>query len=240
MSIAIVGDWHGNLPFAEKVIRTATMHGATRILHVGDFGVWYPYTFPKYVSDLAGMYGAEVYFIDGNHEDHVYLQSKNPDPIGFVQLAEHVHYITRGTIWEWEGLSFLGLGGAVSVDKSWRKEGISWFPQEVINDQDVMRATRIPRVDVMITHDCPDGVDIPGISDNPYGFPQEDLDASEEHRKILGSVVDSVKPSLLYHGHFHTRYSAMRGETRITGLGDDRGSVSDNVVYLTGPYGSDI
>lgn len=58
------------------------------------------------------------------------------------------------------------------------------------------------------------------------------------HREKLRLVVDAVRPELLLHGHFHSRYEAVltpahgRRETRIVGLDRDDGDMTAQAVVL--------
>nr|WP_142277563.1 hypothetical protein [Mycobacterium timonense] len=130
------------------------------------------------------------------------------------------------------------------MDRRWGRQGRDWWPEEELSAQDTARAIRGGPVDVIVAHDCPAGVAIPGL-DRPSSWPAEDLAASEEHRRRLQSVVDATRPHALFHGHFHRRYNSEYispdgTRTRIVGLAED-GTVSlnANCVLLDLPMRSE-
>ena len=229
MKIAFMGDTHGNFPYTRKALKHVANVGVSTVIHVGDFGVWSPFGFIRSVGDEAERLGITVYFVDGNHEDHVWLSAQPVRDDGFRELHPHVLHIPRGHSWEWEGKRFLGLGGAHSVDRQWRREGVDWFPEETITYSQGFRAGMVENVDYMITHDCPIGVEIPGIAGNPHGFPVEEIHLADNHRRMLGSVVDLVQPKVLVHGHYHVSYHAKRGETFVRGLDMDGTPFTSNM-----------
>lgn len=112
----------------------------------------------------------------------------------------------------------------------------SWRAEEHLADADIERAIAGGPVGVIVSHDCPDGVSIPGLA--PDGlFPPERVADAEAHRLPLGMVVDATPPGLSPHGRLHSHHNAVRrppggGQTAIAGLGGDIGSLSVNVLLL--------
>lgn len=219
-SVAFAGDWHANPLFARKVIRSLADE-VDIIVHLGDFGVGFGDRYLQVVDEAAHEADLVVMFVDGNHEDHAWLEAQPVSDDGVRRLAPRVWHLPRGFRWEWSGLTFLALGGAHSVDRQSRVPGVSWWPGEAISLQEALRASEGGPVDVMVTHDAPAGHIIPGLMP-PGTFPQEEIEASEAHRQMLRRVVDEVRPRALWHGHYHSRY---RVETDygciITGLDCD-------------------
>ncbi len=86
--VLVAGDWHGNRYWALNVIRRVPqlLAGEQRrlILHLGDFGIWPHDEGRRYltaVSTALGQVGAELWFIDGNHEDFTQLAQMAPAPL---------------------------------------------------------------------------------------------------------------------------------------------------------------
>lgn len=231
MKIAFMGDTHGNLPYTHKSLRYAKKNGSDLVVSVGDFGYWDD-NFAHNVGEEAGRLGLQVYFVDGNHEHHEALNALPIRDDGFRVLHDNVAHIPRGTVWTWDGVTFMGLGGAHSVDRLRRVEGHSWFREESLTYGQAFEAGSVPQdIDIMVTHDCPSDVDIPGIAGNPLGFPQIDIELAQKHRELLGYVVDSLQPKMLIHGHYHVRYDDVRDSTIIVGLDCDRKPLDSN-IYL--------
>lgn len=218
MRILLLGDVHGNESWFNRACIEAVKQGCDLILQLGDFGYWEHHASGvRYLSSVEkslAKYQLTCYWIDGNHENHTLLREKyvnegNRTSEGFYRIRENLYYIPRGARWTWDGVSFLGLGGAYSVDKvknsfygfRGRKEGSSWWPEEVITEAEAELAKQGGKVDVMVSHDCPWGVEIPGII-------KDDFPESADNRKTLSDVVRAVRPNMLFCGHYHVRHSA--------------------------------
>ena len=91
--------------------------------------------------------------------------------------------------------------------------------------------------DVLVAHDCPAGVDIPGLAESAHLWPAEELIVAEAHRRRLRFVVDQVRPRTVWHGHYHRRYSARTdlgyGPLSVHGLDCDESTLDSNVVVLS-------
>lgn len=235
--VAFAGDWHGSIRRAEAACRE--LKHVSTIIHVGDFGYWtnIPGTrkFLYRLNRVLEENDQVLLWIDGNHEDHSRIAKLITDPVtGLQPVTQRIWHIPRGHRWVWNNLVWMGLGGAHSIDRKWRTPGHDWWPEESLTDKDIEYASRPGPVDVMVTHDCPQGVDIPVLRGGSSQWPREDVYASDIHRSILRTVVDDVSPRLLVHGHYHCRYHEQlplrNGTTcHVHGLGDDGGSLSDNL-----------
>jgi hypothetical protein len=99
----------------------------------------------------------------------------------------------------------LALGGAYSIDKPQRLyeedkdnvPGTLWWDTEMITDEQVAKAKNALNVDVMLTHDSPKGIEILGIK----GEFNSDL-----NREKVWNVVKTLRPEILFHGHYHRMY----------------------------------
>ena len=207
-TIAFVGDVHADIDHVVRVIRK---HGkkVDVFIQLGDFGYYFVPPFLDAIQEELEKHDAIFLFVDGNHENFPVLHGYPVDKDGVRRLRQRLWHLPRGFRWTWSQVRFLALGGAHSVDRTQRIPGYSWWPEEHLTSADVLWAINGGGVDVMVTHDCPDRVDIPGIS-NPGWFPEEEIRASENHRTILGGVVDTVRPSLLWCGHYHRNYQELR------------------------------
>lgn len=183
------------------------------------------------VAMPSGRFFAErngTVFLTGNCFASLYELPIDPTT-GLRPIRPHIFHLARGLRWRWHGKTWMALGGAHSVDRPMRKSGVSWWPQERLTEADVARAIRGGPVDVIVAHDAPDGYEIPGL---PGGFPPAELYQADLHRKLVGEVVDATRPAVFYHGHYHVRYTAQRGETRVIGLAADGGSFVKSAMLL--------
>lgn len=254
--VMIAGDFHGNGAWAQRAIWQAQKNNCDAIVHAGDFGWWTPiddtHRYLRFVERNLKEAGLHLYWVDGNHEDHSRLnhlgvepRELNPDNVFDygVDVWERIHYLPRGFRWTWHDKTWMALGGAHSVDRRYRKEYLSWWREEELNLQQLEYASREGKVDVIIAHDAPDKVLIPGVhaseklDEKQSMWPPEDIYASNVHRRNIGEVVDAVKADRYYHGHFHVRYDALREgregwKTQVTGLDCDGAHGEDNWVYI--------
>jgi hypothetical protein len=219
--IGVAGDWHGNTAWATRAVRKMAgllpPSGLRVIVHLGDFGIWPGRDGHDYLTALTGALAdadAELWFVDGNHEDFSQLARLQPGPDGRSPVTDRI----------WHGREWLALGGAVSVDRALRTAGVNWWPEEEITWRQAGAVIDAGHADVMVTHDCPAGV--------PHSFPPPppswsaaDLRRSEAHHGLLREVVLAVEPRWLMHGHLHIGYQRRvdlgRGVIEITGMDRD-------------------
>jgi hypothetical protein len=231
--ILVAGDWHGNHLWAVNVIRRIPqlLSGEERriILHLGDFGIWPGTDGRRYlgtVSSVLAEQDAELWFVDGNHEDFTQLESLGSGmlPDGRVPVVPRIYHLPRGHRWDWHGRRWLACGGGVSLDRACRRAGSDWWPQEEISDEQERALTGAGVADVMVCHDCPAAV--------PHSFPrppaewsQADLRRNDAHRARLQRITAAIRPRYLMHGHLHRSYQRDCdfgfGPVQITGLAAD-------------------
>lgn len=239
--IAFAGDWHGDLRFAQKALKYIEKSGTKLIIHTGDFGAWpdekdplSPSGYLRGLESEANRLGITIMFVDGKHEHHSWLGALPIDRDGIRRISNHIWHLPRGFRWEVNGITFLALGGAYSVNRNMLTMGVNCFEEEVIDHGDVEKAIAGGKADVMITHDAPNLVEIP--HSKAHLFPKEAIEIAERHRDLLGKVVDRVQPKHLFHGHFHQRYEAIRARrgfaTAIHGLDCNGGGpdLSHNII----------
>ena len=204
---AVIGDIHEDWGFGSRALSYAAARCATVALQVGDFGFWRrDSVFVAAMSATACSLGIPLLWVDGNHEHHPALAALPIDPAtGLRPVAAGIWHLPRGFTWTWGSVRFLALGGAHSVDRVGRVPGMTWFPDETLHRSDIERALHVDAVDVMITHDAPAGVSIPGV--RPQDWPEADIRSAEAHRVILRGVADQLRPRWWFHGHYHVAYT---------------------------------
>lgn len=196
----VAGDTHGNTPWVERLAATAAEQGCPIAIQVGDFGYFPDHPeglrFLTAVDTACARHGVELWFIDGNHDDHSALAEhrENDTP---VALSDHVTYIPRGARINLGGLRFGFLGGAFSVDWRDRTHGIDWWPNEMTERSDVARLGGEP-LDVLIAHDAPAGLDLAACQ-----LPAEDQVRTDQVRSLIATAVEATRPRIVFHGHWH-------------------------------------
>jgi hypothetical protein len=238
--IGVAGDWHGNTAWATRAVRKMApllpADGPRVIVHLGDFGIWPGPGGREYLARLDATLaeaGAELSFVDGNHEDFTQLARLQPGPDGRAQVTERIFHLPRGHRWRWHGRDWLALGGAVSLDRAGRTEGVDWWPEEEITLRQAGSVIEGGPADVMVTHECPAGVTHTFPPPPPF-WDLRDLARNDAHRERLQRVADAVQPSYLIHGHLHLGYQRTTdfgyGPVQITGL--DRDGAKRNYAVL--------
>ena len=231
MKVAFIGDIHGDHRSAYRSVQSVVVDGnAERVFFVGDFGWDFSDKFLDAMSSIGSEFNVNIEFIDGNHEDFNRLYSF-PIENGYRALRDNVLHIPRGTVMNIGGHNVLFIGGASSIDKAYRKEGESWWPQELITDHDITTAMHNvgdKDITVVVSHEAPF---------LPYGrsddfLPLEVAAVSQSQREKLQYILNQTQPSLWYHGHHHIRYTDTRDNCKIRGLGHDADPVSERTIVV--------
>lgn len=223
--VAICGDWHGNRGWARMISRALPYLApdVTTLLHLGDW--WMP---PNVVDEIFAETNVDrLLVVVGNHEDYGQLTPLlDTHPGEAVQVSTLTWILPRPARLTIGGRSVLALGGASSVDRESRQEGLTWWPDEAITDEHVAAAIAGGPADLMLTHESPAGTPVRPVQkilrSNPHSFTKAALEASAASRARVSQVWDAVRPELLAHGHMHV---AAGGQTedgrRVASLGRD-------------------
>ena len=222
--VAVVGDWHGNLDWVRKIV-TALRERAPEvdtILQLGDFGFFPHRPGNQFVSEVDAWCTAagikRVIVTPGNHEDWSELDrlfaGRPGEP---VRPSDVVWVLPRGFRFILGGHTFLSFGGAASVDFEWRSPNHDWWLAELPTAEDVESAIAGGPVDVLFTHETVSGGTAEverTLRSNPLGFSVEALAYSAVSRRRVTKLWDSVRPTVLAHGHMHVRGEIELGDGR--------------------------
>jgi hypothetical protein len=175
--ILISGDFHANSRNELELITKSSLkkhYGPafkTIQYHIilGDAGFLWP------GNDKTDLYNAKILaarpfktlFLGGNHEP-IYgrdLKEFEQIDLGFghpvYKIYEDfdVYYLERGFSYDIENKHLLVLGGALSIDKAFRRENISWWPGEYWTPQEEERCLELlktdNRFDYVLSHTGP-------------------------------------------------------------------------------------
>ncbi len=206
--IYVTGDTHGNDLLAIHTFcdNHPELTKEDYIIIAGDFGaIWFEDMLEqdlKAFSDLP----VTVLFVDGNHENFDLI---NAYPVetwngGKVhKIKPDIIHLMRGQVFEIAGKTIFTFGGATSIDKFMRKEGVSWWPQELPTyeelDEGLANLKKYGnKVDYIITHSC---------GQRALMYPRLRIAAGikttcpESH--LLSNFEDIVEFKHWYFGHFH-------------------------------------
>ncbi len=202
--VYITGDTHGYYDqFLDRINDNAIPENST-IIVCGDFGfVWRRKVAEIALENLTNL-PYEFLFIDGNHED---FDKLNTYPIvekyggKTHKISDNIHHLMRGQIFVIDGKSFFTMGGAYSVDKAFRREGESWFKDELPSNDDYNEAEKTLKkcnykVDYVITHTIP----APFINHYLHKIPDMHDSELTGYFDWLYNTLDFKK---WFAGHFH-------------------------------------
>jgi len=211
--VVVAGDWDGDRRWATKAFRALreAAPDVETILHVGDF---YPGARPlegssrwlDHIDELARSHGIRRILVTlGNHEPWPKL---SPLIAGGkpAQVSVAVWVLPRPYRFTVAGRDVLSVGGATSVDRSRRVEGVTWFPEEAITDQHVEDAIAGGAADLLLTHESPEPSPVRAVRSaiaRPGRWSADEVEASRASRTRVTRVWDAVWPELLIHGHYH-------------------------------------
>lgn len=200
----VIGDVHGAWGNAEDIINEAiTKEGPLDlIIQVGDMGFGMPGVRPWTFSPPCPSL-----WIDGNHENYFMLNKRDVPNFGYdpyhilwpqewATFLETWEYMPRGTVRE--GILF--IGGAASIDRHYRTEGVDWWPEENISYQDEERTLKAIEeydgpIHTVISHTCPLSFRMAPVLHGP--------EFATGNRKFLEHIRQVVMPQRWYFGHFH-------------------------------------
>lgn len=229
MRILFLGDSHGNwAPMFMMMDHARKNFDIDAVFQVGDFG-FYPGAIKRLnqLREQLGFGDLPLHFIDGNHEDHVYLFEANKKKLSEKNLFYH----PRGTICELGGRKIGCMGGAFNVDRPQeifvveKEDGfvqrvVSSFPLKEEIDPFVDRLNTLDEpVDLMVTHGCPGGIGVgvqghpafvPGVYDFiiDAGYTDKDYpinDVGEAPLEDLWNGMDHKPPHWVF-GHYHQHH----------------------------------
>lgn len=213
--ILIIGDTHGKWKLLSEIIYQEHKH-IDVVIQVGDFG-FFP-TRRELEDKTYGLqdictYGLPLYFVDGNHENHEVLQGLvdtygNDVPIN---IYGDIYYVPRGCNFTLGNTNFLGIGGAMSIDKDFRTDGVDWFEDEVScykKSKDILQS--ITDADVLISHTVPTDV-MENLEDQGFVI----FDDKDSTCELLKEAIQLSKVRSIFCGHWHCRLEVQKESYKL-------------------------
>ena len=219
----ITGDIHGYWGHLNTLINRKN---PKKLIICGDFGFWPHYHKSKNFHKTGvswDQYGiknpkTDIYWIDGNHENHevisnLVMEYGRNDPIKISRFKNgNVYYMPRCSTMDINGYKCLFIGGALSIDKNRRIEGVSWLKNEVLSYSDYLNLPNT-KIDIVFSHTIPSCISHKMKIDD--GLLSKFKDCSCE---ILTEVFNEYKPKKWYFGHFHKQYDLNFENCHFIGL----------------------
>lgn len=199
MTLLFLGDMHGEFEEALNVIRSV-QEPFHAVVQTGDFGFW------KYILEHAEKREAlkeicrtPVYFVRGNHEQYTLdgepFFNAYPERIKTLYFPdiENMPIHLDGDIAELDGIRIMGIGGALSMDRLFRKEGVSWWKEEAVSEEVIDTALEVGDPDLIVSHAA------------PYSWAQYHSKGRYPKlgNKLLDRLYTQKPPKVWIHGHYH-------------------------------------
>lgn len=209
--ILIAGDSH-SLSNLQKTLKDIPENSTC--IHVGDIGLGFTHyrkeeNFLDIINARLVKKNSFFYGVRGNHDDPKTFRPDHPHNLKYTNIK----FLSDYTYLDIECKTILCVGGALSIDRCFRRPNVDYWRDEVfVYDESKMLDIA---VDVLITH-CPGeefepwGIDLFVLNlineekkRNPFSNLLEEL---KEERRNIQKLVDKVKPKRYYYGHMHKHY----------------------------------
>lgn len=179
----LIGDVHGKYDRYKKITE-----GLKDTIQVGDMGV-------GFVSPRSGREMRNPHFDWMVENNHRFIRGNHDNP---SVCTRHRQFIPDGTIED----DVMFIGGALSIDKNYRIEGLDYWSDEEISYEKLGYLISIysevkPRI--MITHECPEYI---AHDLNHRRFKLDPMFASRT-RIALQNMWEIHKPEIWVFGHWH-------------------------------------
>ena len=145
----VVGDIHGEWDALFRKIQTLDLKDCTLIC-VGDLGVGFKDSHAKeiralqFANDFFAARDIHFLSIRGNHDNPAFFN-------GEIQTFSNLRLVPDYHAETLNDKRFLFVGGAISIDRTLRKQGVSYWKDEVFK----LDQSKLQRCDVLITHSAP-------------------------------------------------------------------------------------
>ena len=209
--VLLLGDIHGQFHVIKSFVHRIELRDSL-IIQVGDFGIGFcP---PQEVVETHSLnkclhkFNNKLMVVRGNHCNPSFYKGKKR--IDFNNLYSNIKLIEDGSTQNILGKKVLFIGGAISIDRLDRTEGVDYWTEECVDTN----LNSIESCDVIISHSCSKHFDVGG-NINWYlrhdKALQQDLD---KEREILHEVAKIAKPKEWYFGHFHQNKKGVYKNTK--------------------------
>lgn len=188
------------------------------LVQLGDFGgIWYPLLTNKeqeYWLEWLVNKKFTTAVVLGNHENYDVIETLpwttkwgNDVQYWGTNEEDRVYFLKRGAIYDIGGRKILAIGGANSIDKAHRTEGVSWWKQEDISYAETEScfnelAEKGYDLDYVLTHTCPSSIIEEFLWMTPYNSGKKHCHTAE----FLDEIYNRIEFKSWHFGHMHMDY----------------------------------
>ena len=203
----ITGDTHGELEDLASASRILSFEDTLIVL--GDFGFIWRLDHEEVMRELKAVVDAcpfQIAFLDGNHENFTKIAQMeeiidwNGGKAGLLPYG--IIHLLRGEVYNLNNEKVAVIGGADSVDRWARTEGLSWWMEETVTAADaekLIENTKELEDVIILSHDAP--AQLIGILKHLNGI--NAMSVTSESQRNLQTVCDNVKFKKWCFGHWH-------------------------------------
>lgn len=205
--IYVTGDTHRHVDSLK--LKYHKMQEEDFLIVCGDFGwLWDDSEFEHASLDLLDKMPGTILFVDGNHENFPLIFSFPEEEWhgGRVhKIRPSILHLMRGEVFDIEGKKIFVFGGGTSIDKEFRIEGISWWPEELPSETEYKNALASLdkvdwKVDYVCTHAAPTLTHYEALDKLLILNPLKGSDALTD---FLQEVDNRLDYKMWYFGHYH-------------------------------------
>jgi len=205
--IIAIGDVHGKLSKLVEALEKFKDDPAIDFVQLGDFGLGFDNPIKEYkrlkdINFILSKNNHRMWVIRGNHDNPCYWGK------GSSMELSQISFVKDGTVMELNGKKCFFSGGAISIDRTNRIKGVSYWENEKYKWVDVEKPDNI---DYVFTHDVYHQCSPFNVYSErtKYWFERDqnlrqDLIDSQEKMEKLHEWLVSINPNFSwYHGHYH-------------------------------------
>ena len=216
--IILVGDTHGDWQTLFRKIEYTNVRDCI-LIHVGDVGIGFLSSQRQLeiltdINTKLSSRNITLYAIRGNHDDPAYFNGEH--------RYSNLHLLPDYTSLEFNGETWLFVGGAVSIDRKAidrkgrkiRVEGMTWWSDEGF----VFDPDRVTPCDVLVTHSAPVWIGPNDKGGLAYYINTDSTlwDDCVAERIATNKLIEACGAKRHYCGHFHVSAIAENNGCRST------------------------
>ena len=201
LPLIFLGDHHGEWSELDWIISSKNIRDCY-ICSVGDSGVGFctkAIQLKKFEYLNTEFKNKNIIFmsIRGNHDDPSYFTGSDRLDLSNFKLIEDY------TVMTYKNKKIQFIGGAISIDRTSRREGSSYWSNESVN----FIKEKCEKVDVLVTHTTTSFCFPQTFNRLVYDWASEDaylLEDLTNERAVMDEICKLCNPSLQIYGHFHS------------------------------------
>ena len=216
MSVFVTGDTHGGYRTDFQKVLDFNGNENDYLIVLGDFGFyWNNSECEKNARKLLSKKDYTILFVDGNHENFDILNKFKEiemfDSVVGQYENDKIYHLKRGHVYNIQGKTFFVMGGADSIDKGSRQDGVSWWKEEIPSYDEYETGLKTldkydNKIDYILSHTGPKSVLDEYIRKYSYWI-KKDIDTGKSVEEYLDVIIQTCKFKKHFFGHWHDEWS---------------------------------